>query len=44
MWFHLEIKGKGYSTASSGVAVADNPVGPYTYIRSVRPNARPLHR
>lgn len=39
MWFHLEIKGKGYSTASSGVAVADNPVGPYTYIRSVRPNA-----
>jgi len=39
MWFHLEIKGKGYGTASSGLAVADQPAGPYTYIRSVRPNA-----
>ncbi len=39
MWFHLEIKGKGYGTASSGLAVADNAAGPYTYIRAVRPNA-----
>lgn len=39
MWFHLELKGKGYSVARAGVAVADKPAGPYTFIRSVRPNA-----
>ena len=38
MWFHLELKGKGYSAARSGVAVSDNPTGPYTYIRSGRVN------
>lgn len=39
MWFHLELKGRGYSAAQSGVATADSPVGPYTYIHSVSPNA-----
>ena len=38
MWFHLELKGQAYDAARSGVAVADNPTGPYTFIRSVRPN------
>ena len=39
MWFHLEKKGCGYDTASSGVAVADRPAGPFAYLRSLRPNA-----
>jgi len=39
MWFHLELKGKGYDAARSGIAVADNPTGPFVYVRSVRPNA-----
>ena len=39
MWFHLELKGKGYSAARAGVAVADKPTGPYTYLYSLRPNA-----
>ena len=38
MWFHLELKGKGYSAARSGVAVADRPEGPYTFLRSGRIN------
>lgn len=36
MWFHLELKGKGYAAARYGVAVADNPTGPYRYLRSGR--------
>ncbi len=39
MWFHLELKGRGYSAARAGVAVSDNVTGPYTYLRSYRPNA-----
>lgn len=39
MWFHLELKDKGYSAALSGVAVADRPAGPYVYVGSFRPNA-----
>lgn len=39
MWFHLELKGQGYSAARSGVAVADTPTGPFTYLRSERPDA-----
>ena len=39
MWFHLELKGQGYAAARTGVAVSDNPTGPYEYIRSYRPNA-----
>lgn len=39
MWFHLEPKGAGYGGARSGVAVADKVTGPFTFIRSLRPNA-----
>jgi hypothetical protein len=39
MWFHLELKDKGYDAARSGVAVSDKPTGPFTYVRSFRPNA-----
>lgn len=39
MWFHLEGKGQGYSSARSGVAVADQATGPYRYLYSLRPNA-----
>jgi len=39
MWFHLELKGRGYSAARAGVAVSDNVTGPYTFLRSFRPNA-----
>jgi len=38
MWFHLELKGKGYSAARAGVAVSKSPVGPYKFIKSFRPN------
>src|SRR4030042_1331768 len=39
LWFHLELKGKGYAAARTGVAIADKPEGPYTYLKSYRPNA-----
>ena len=39
MWFHLELKGKGYSAARTGVAVSDRPEGPFEFIRTLRPNA-----
>jgi len=39
MWFHLELKGQGYSAARTGLAVSDTVTGPYTYLRSFRPNA-----
>lgn len=39
MWFHLELKAMGYKAARSGVAVADKPAGPYTFLRSLRPDA-----
>lgn len=42
MWFHLELKGKGYEAARSGVAVSDTPTGPYRFIRSGRVNAGKL--
>ena len=38
MWFHLEHNGKGYAAARSAVAVADNPTGPFKYLRSGRIN------
>lgn len=38
MWFHLELKGKGYAAARSAVAVSDFPTGPFKYIRSERIN------
>ncbi len=39
MWFHLELKDQGYAAARSGVAVADAPAGPFTFLKSFRPNA-----
>jgi beta-xylosidase len=39
MWFHLELKGKGYAAARTAVAVSDKATGPYKYVRSFRPGA-----
>ncbi|TGE04687.1 glycoside hydrolase family 43 protein [Hymenobacter fodinae] len=39
MWFHLELKGKGYNAARTAVAVSKKPTGPFTYVRSYRPGA-----
>ncbi|MGC4033467.1 MAG: glycoside hydrolase family 43 protein [Tepidisphaeraceae bacterium] len=39
MWMHLEHKGKGYSASRAAVSVADNVTGPYTFLKSYRPNA-----
>ena len=38
MWFHLELRGQGYKAARAGVATSDKVTGPYTFIRSYRPN------
>ena len=38
MWFHLELKGHGYSAARSAVAVSDSPAGPFQFLRSGRVN------
>ncbi len=38
MWFHLELKGKGYSAARTAVASSDKVTGPYSYIGSMRVN------
>lgn len=38
MWFHLELKGKGYAAARSGVATSKSPAGPYTFVRDFRPD------
>jgi beta-xylosidase len=38
MWFHLELKGQGYNAARTAVAVSDRITGPYTYLKSYRPN------
>lgn len=39
MWFHLELKGQGYSAARYGVAVSDAPCGPYRFLYSQRSDA-----
>ena len=39
LWFHLELKDQGYAAARTGVAIGDSPLGPFTYIKSFRPNA-----
>ncbi len=38
MWFHLELKQQGYKAAKTAVAISSAPTGPYTYLRSFRPN------
>ncbi|MDR2627333.1 MAG: glycoside hydrolase family 43 protein [Dysgonamonadaceae bacterium] len=40
MYFHLELKDKGYSAARTGIAVSDKVTGPYKYLKSCRPNAK----
>ncbi|GHU80490.1 hypothetical protein FACS1894145_6940 [Bacteroidia bacterium] len=39
MYFHLELKGKGYEAARVAIATGDQITGPYTYLKSYRPNA-----
>ena len=39
MWFHLELKDKGYAAARAGVAVSDSPTGNFQFLRSGRVNA-----
>ena len=39
MWFHHELKGKGYDATMTGVAVSDKATGPYSWLKSVNPNA-----
>ncbi|MBP5763700.1 MAG: family 43 glycosylhydrolase [Bacteroidales bacterium] len=39
MWFHLELKGRGYGAARYGVAVAERPEGPYRFLYSQRADA-----
>ena len=38
MWMHID--GKDYSFAHAGVAVSDNPAGPYKYLGSTQPNGQ----
>jgi hypothetical protein len=38
MWFHLELKDKGYSAARVGVATSKSPTGPYIFVRDFRPD------
>lgn len=39
MYFHNEIKGRGYEAAHVGIAVSDKPEGPYKLLSSSRVNA-----
>lgn len=38
MWMHVE--SEDYSAARAGVAIADRPTGPFTYLNSVRPEGQ----
>ncbi len=38
LWFHLELKGRGYTAARAGVAVSDSPTGPFQLVSSGRVN------
>ncbi len=40
MWFHLELKGHGYSAARCGVATSDTVTGPYQFQGSFRPDGQ----
>ena len=42
MWFHLELRGKGYSAARAAVAVSDRATGPFRFLSSSRVNAGKL--
>lgn len=39
MYFHLELKGRGYEAAHVAVAVSDNVAGPYQLVKNGRVNA-----
>ncbi len=39
MYFHLELKDRGYAAARYGVAVSDKPMGPYRFLYSSRSDA-----
>lgn len=39
MYFHLELKNRGYEAAHVGVAISDNPTGPYQFLKNGRVNA-----
>jgi hypothetical protein len=39
MWFHLELRGRGYGAALTGLATSDSPTTPFQFIRALRPNA-----
>lgn len=43
MWFHHELKGRGYGAAEAAVAVADNPFGPFELLHSGRVNPGIAH-
>lgn len=36
MWFHLELKNRGYAAARCAVATSDTPEGPFKFVRSGR--------
>lgn len=38
MYFHLELKGRGYDAAHVGIAVSDHVTGPYTFLKNSRVN------
>lgn len=38
MYFHLELKNRGYEAAYRGVAVSDKVTGPYTFLKAGRVN------
>lgn len=38
LFFHLELKGRGYESARVGIATSDRPEGPFRFLRSLRPN------
>ena len=40
MWFHHELKDRGYSAALAGVAISDTAIGPFKYINSFRLHPR----
>jgi len=39
MWFHTELRGRGYDAAQTTVAQSDKVAGPYAVVRSLRPDA-----
>lgn len=40
MYFHLELKDKGYASAYTGIAVSDSPTGTYQLVKASRVNPK----